>query len=312
MRFLFILSLVSLVLFWAGPSRSCETCAIVYLGKKEKQSEHKKHFLSAKVLYENQDWEEIPASTAHQLHDQGHHIHDKQDEQIVHTILMAQLNDRVSVEVNIPYVTKHFIEIESHAHLGKNQTSNGLGDITVIGDFNLLQEPEKLFGLLAGIKTPSGKTDERTSFGSLIEPELQPGSGSVDYIAGLRGSLHPGTADFSAGAVYIYRTEGEQAFRFGNVLSVSLYAGRNFDLKEKLKLKAGVMVNNQLEQKQNNANGDVKDSGGYTMLIGPQVGLAYDRVSLDVAFFAPAVQHLGGVHQELDTGIFTGSLSIEF
>ena len=263
------------------------------------------------MFYEYQDWEEIPAAEAHQLHHQGHDAHDKQDEEAIHTILTGHV-ERLDVNVDIPYVTRHFIEIDSHAHLGENQTSQGLGDITITGDYRFIQNENKAFGVIAGIKVPSGKTDEHNSFGGLVEPELQPGSGSVDYIAGLSGSLHPQNWDLSANAIYIYKTEGEQEFRSGNVFSVSMFAGKNFDLNKKLHLKTGLMMNHQLEQKENTDEGAVKDSGGYTMLIGPQVSLGCDSVEVEFSYLAPAVQNLGGTHQTLDNGIWTGSMSVKF
>lgn len=308
LRFLIVYALI----VWAQPLWACESCAIVYLGKKEKPAGENKQRLTAKVFYENQDWAEIPAAEAHQLHHQGHDAHDKQDEQVIHAIINAQLFDRFSVEADIPYVRRHYIEIDSHAHLGENQISKGLGDVTLTGDYSLVTSEDKTFGILAGIKFPSGKIDEETSFGSLVEPELQPGTGSYDYIAGLTGSAHPGAADFSVSAVYVYKTEGDQNFRFGNLFSVSLYAGKRFDLKDNLQLKTGLMISNQLEQKQHNDGDEVKDSGGYTMLIGPQAGLSCQNVSLDISFLAPAVQNLGGTHQKLDTGILTSAVSIKF
>lgn len=310
-RYIILFIVLSLVL-WTQPSQACEFCTIAYMGKKEKSDEGENQILTAKVLFENQDWKEIPASEAHQLHHQGHHTHNKQDEEVVHTMLTAHINDRLSLDVDIPYVIRHFIEIDSHAHLGENQTSKGLGDITVTGDYRLIKDHKKSFGVIAGLKTPSGETDELNSFGGLMEPELQPGSGSLDYIAGLSGSLHPDDMDFSASAVYIYRTEGEQSFRFGDVLSITFFAGKKIDLKDKLQLKAGLMLNNQLEKKQNNEDGAIKDSGGYTMLIGPQMGLAYDSLQVEFSYLAPAVQNLGGTHQELDNGIWTSSLTLKF
>ena len=294
------------------PARACEFCTIAYMGKKEKSANDKKHSFAAKVLFENQNWKEIPAGQAHQLHHQGHHTHDKQDEQIIHTLLTAYVNDRLSFDLDIPYVTRHFIEIDSHAHLGENQTSRGLGDIVITGDYRLIQGQDKSLGIIAGLKTPSGGTDEYTSFGGLMEPELQPGSGSLDYVAGLSGSLHLGAMDFSASVIYIYRTEGAQDFRFSDLLSVSFHAEKKFDLKDKFWFKPGIMMNNQLEKKQNNEDGAVKDSGGYTIFIGPQISLGYDSLGMEFSYLAPAVQSLGGTHQELDKGIWASSLGIKF
>ncbi len=293
-------------------SYSCEFCTIVNLGKQEKSQEDKRYGIETKVIYEEQDWEEIPARDAHELHHDGRHFHDKQDEQIVHVMIRARAGDRLSVEADIPYVTRHFIEIDSHAHLGENQTSTGLGDILLTGNYRLFKDQARSLGIIAGLKFPSGETGERNSFGGLIEPELQPGSGSLDYIAGFSGSFHPRDMDLSASAIYIYRNEGEQDFRFGDLLSVSLYSGTRFKFKDKWTLKTGVMLNHQLEKKQNGVDGDIKDSGGYTMLMGPQLGLIYDPVQIEFAYLAPVIQNLGGVHQELDTGLWTASLGVKF
>lgn len=292
-------------------SQACESCTVVFMGKKEKSSTTTPH-VTAKVLYENQDWKEMPAEEAHELHHDGHHVHDKQHEEIIHTVLTAHINERLSVEADIPYVKRHYIEIDSHANLGKNETSQGLGDIVLTGDYRFINDDKKTVGVIAGLKLPSGETKENNSFNVLIEPELQPGTGSLDYIAGLSGSYHPGSLDFSSTAIYIYRTEGEQDFRAGDLFSMTFYGGKTFDIKDKLSLKTGLILNNQLEKKQNNAGGPVKDSGGYTMLVGPQLSVAYDFASLEFSYLRPAIQNLGGVHQKLESGIWTGGVSVRF
>lgn len=311
MRLFFIGGIVLSLILNVSSLHACEFCTLAYIGRKEQLSDGRKSILTAKVFYENQDWNEIPAAEAHELHEAGHHTHDKQDEQMIHTMLTTHLGDRLRVDADIPYVTRHFIEIDSHAHLGENQTSQGLGDLMLTGDYRLIQDQEKSFGAILGVKLPTGATDEENDFDGLVEPELQPGTGSIDYLAGFAGSLHPGTLDLSASAVYVFKTEGEQDFRFGDVLSVSLFAGRKFIVKEKLQWTTGLMMNNQLEKKQNNAGGDIKDSGGYTMLIGPRISLGYDPVSFGLAYLAPAAQNLGGAHQDL-AGIWTGSALIKF
>jgi hypothetical protein len=306
--FIFLLFLTFITL----PLYACESCTIAYMGKKDKRTDENKHIISAKVLYEEQDWEEIPAGQAHQLHHQGHHMHDKQNEQVIHAILTAHVTDRFSMEADIPYVRRHFIEIDSHAHLGENQTSEGLSDIVISSDYRFLQDQSKSLGVILGVKTPTGKTDNETTFGSLIEPELQPGTGSADYLAGLTGAWYPGDLDLSASAIYIYKTEGKQDFRYGDVFSLSLHADKKFVVNNELRLKTGLILNNQLEKKQNNEDGVVKDSGGYTMLLGPQAELSYKDIAIGASYLFPAVQNLGGVHQELDKGIWTSSIEVRF
>jgi hypothetical protein len=310
MRLLLVLIFSISLTFITKLSEACEFCTIAYMGKKEAQSEQDSRF-TTKVFYEDQDWDEIPAADAHALHHQGHDAHDKQDEQITHTLLGFQATKRLSFDLDIPYVVRHYIEIDSHARLGKNETSHGLGDITLTGDYEFFQKADRSLGVMAGVKFPSGSTSENDSGGARIEPELQPGTGSYDYLFGLNGAIHPGTMDYSASAVYIYKTEGAQDFRHGDLFSVSLYAGKRLQLKDHMLLKWGVLLNNQLENKQE-ADGElVKDSGGYTMLIGPHVELSYSLATVEFSYLAPAVQELGGVHQELK-GIWTGAMSVKF
>ncbi len=311
MRTFFILCIGLTLVLWTKVSSACEFCTIAYLGKRDSRPKDQKHTWTAKVLYEDQDWKEISAAQAHTLHHQGHHTHDKQDEQIIHTMLSVKPMERMSFDIDIPYVTRHYIEIDSHAQLGRNETSQGLGDITLTGNYQLIENEKKSFGLIAGVKLPSGETKELDSGGGRMEPELQPGTGSIDYIAGLTGSFYPNDWDFSTNAIYIYKTEGAQDFRHGDVLSISLFAGKQFELNKKSYLTPGVMINNQLEKKQNNNDGSVKDSGGYTMFIGPQVKLDYQSVSVDFSYLSPAVQELGGMHQKLN-GIWTSSLNVRF
>lgn len=291
---------------------ACESCAITHIGRRDKVDENIKHKVTAKVLYEHQDWKDAVASQLHTLHHQGHHVHDKQDEEIIHTMLNVQATNLLSLNVDIPYVTKHYIEVDSHPHMGENQTSKGLGDITMTGDYRLIQDQRKSFGVIAGVKAPTGKTSMRNSFGGLMEPELQPGSGSLDYIGGLSGAVHPNNLDFVATAIYIYRTEGKQNFKNGDLLSITLYGGRSFHLNDQMILKTGIMFNNQLEKKQKDEDGFIKDSGGFMMLAGPQFSLEYDQLMVEFSYLAPAIQNLGGIHQELDKGIWTAAIGCKF
>ncbi len=312
MRFILSVCIIFYAVLSAQPAQACESCAITHIGKKDKLDVNQQQRVRAKVMYEHQDWKESDARALHELHHDGKHMHNKQNEEIIHTMLSVDVIERLSIDVDIPYVTKHYIEIDSHPHMGENQVSRGLGDIVLTGDYRFIHDEKKSFGIIAGFKLPTGETGERNSFGGLMEPELQPGTGSLDYIGGLSGALHPGSMDVSASAIYIHRTEGKQHFRAGDLLSVTFNAGNTFELPKNFNLRTGVMLNNQLEKKQNTEDGPIKDSGGYTMLVGPQLSVSHDNVSVEFAYLFPAVQHLGGVHQELDHGMWTTSLGVKF
>lgn len=312
MRFTLSLFMVFSSVFLAQTLHACESCAIAYLGKKEQKDLNQKHRVRAKVMYEAQDWKELPAMPLHNLHHDGKHVHDKQNEEIIHTIIAVDVTNRLTINTDIPYVTKHYIEVDSHPRVGQNQKSQGLGDMTLTGDYRFFQDETKSLGVIAGLKLPTGNTKEYNSFGGLMEPELQPGTGSLDYIGGISGSLHPNNMDFSASAIYIYRTEGKQNYRAGDLLSITLHGGKTFILREQLTLTLGAILNNQLEKKANNEGGFIKDSGGFTMLAGPQLSLGFQQVDIELAYLFPAVQNLGGVHQELDEGMWTTSIGVRF
>ena len=67
---------------------ACEACTISNLGRHQgtvvSESRDKKWFF--KYLFEQQAWETIPAEEAHELHHEGHDVHDKTREDFHHFI----------------------------------------------------------------------------------------------------------------------------------------------------------------------------------------------------------------------------------
>jgi hypothetical protein len=94
-----------------------------------------------------------------------------------------------------------------------------LGDLQLTARYALLAgDSEPMLTLFAGLKLPSGETGVRNGDGERAEITLQPGTGSVDPIAGinLRHTFHPfddGRAVPSFAGVLL-RTEGSDG-RFG-------------------------------------------------------------------------------------------------
>ena len=75
-------------------------------------------------------------------------------------------------------------EVHEEEFLGDGQNSTGLGDSIFLGKYKFY---DKQFGLagIFGLKLPTGNTNERNMAGERFEPELQPGTGSLDYMAGI-------------------------------------------------------------------------------------------------------------------------------
>jgi hypothetical protein len=85
---------------------------------------------------------------------------------------------------------------------------HGLTDTWVSAKWRVLRGAGGHLALMAGVKLPTGEDDERLSNGEPLEPSSQPGSGSVDYQAGVAYSrfLTP-RVTLDASARYTLRTE---------------------------------------------------------------------------------------------------------
>lgn len=119
------------------------------------------------------------------------------------------ITDRLTVSLQLPYVIRTGIREGAHGHdehghaehghaaEGEHEEtemsgvvdlgdSDGIGDLSILGQYRVLgKNAGPQASLLLGIKTPTGKTDERNNEGELFETEFQPGSGSWDGLFGM-------------------------------------------------------------------------------------------------------------------------------
>jgi hypothetical protein len=252
--------------------------------------------------FEQQNWDEIPANKAHELHHEGHHVHDKTEEEFYHFGAGSHLNDRTTLFLQIPYVVRGSLEIHEHETLGQEEHSEGLGDLKFTGIYRFLKENENFLGAVAGVKFPTGETEEKNSHGELFEPELQPGTGSFDTIVGAAFGYEFGPFSIRGNSLYIFKTEGDQDFEFGDLFTSYIFV--NYLLNphsERLKIKPGVDMNLQIEDKQEEVGVEFDDSGGTTLFMGPALTVEInDHVKLLGNVLLPVYQNLGGRHQEVD------------
>jgi hypothetical protein len=299
MRFRVFLFLV--LMSYATGAWACESCSLAHLGRDRSTVESQDGQWFVKYLYENQNWHEKEAGEAHAIHHQGHDVHDKTSEEFYHVEIGHRLNERLSLSVDLPYVTRHSIEVDNHAILGTNQKSMGLGDLQLIGDYRILNEPAQSVSFLGGVKFPTGATKESNSAGDRFETELQPGSGSYDYLVGVAWRRDSGRAGMTGNAAYVLRTEGAQDFRFGDVVSTSWAVDYLLNPDDRRwQTRVGLDAGLQYETREHDAGETVPDSGGVILLLGPTASIRKCDASLNGSFLLPAVQDLGGVHQHLD------------
>ncbi len=295
MRRLSMILFVSL-LFLPASALACESCSCALSRTAgEHRLEKGRWFFDTTV--EGIDWDSRDAGTAHEMHHQGYDVHNKTHEEFYHFSAGWEAARDLTLFAELPYVVRHLTEVDSHPLAGQKQTSEGLGDMKLTALHRLWRKGEDFIGPLAGIKLPTGSTEEKTPRGTLFEPDMQPGSGSVDWSFG--GAFQKAFRPFTlhGNVLYAFKNEGDHDFRYGDLLSSYIYA----DMPVAPGVWLGADMNVQVEGRHSLDGVESGDSGGTTVIAGPslKVSLA-DRASVLANVLLPVFQDLGGVHQEMD------------
>lgn len=110
--------------------------------------------------------------------------------------------------------------------LSITDTSQGLGDLLLLGRFQAFKAGDQHLAVLGGIKLPTGNYRQRTNEGDIVGTHNQPGSGSVDFQLGLAYTGHlRDVVGISADAIARVNTEGAGNFRSGNSIQADLAVG---------------------------------------------------------------------------------------
>ena len=123
------------------------------------------------------------------------------------------------------YAGTNFIDAEADGMGGAESATadpSGLTDLWITGKLRVMRGEQGHLALLGGIKLPTGKDDERLSNGELLEASSQPGTGSVDYLAGLAYSRYlTGRVTMDASGAYTLRTQ-HSGFEVGDRCDVGI------------------------------------------------------------------------------------------
>lgn len=159
------------------------------------------------------------------------------------------ITDRVTLSVALPYVSRDGFREASHDHHAESDEAehhdegsvddhheevsesegevfssdiSGWGDVSLLWRFALnKEEPGKryYYALLAGLKAPTGNTNEKLSDGEKAEVDHQPGSGSWDPLLGVAYSIRLDTRwSVSSNLLYHITTEGARDTTVGDRL----------------------------------------------------------------------------------------------
>jgi hypothetical protein len=156
------------------------------------------------------------------------HIHSIDSINTYSVSMSYGVTDLLTLNVLLPYVSRknirageHHVYVDDHGHgetVHLHGDSEGIGDLSAILQYKIYDADKTKMSVLAGIKTPTGKTDVYDG-NELLESDLQPGSGSWDFFAG--AAVSKDFEDFSllSNILYKYNTEGKSGYQLGNVFS---------------------------------------------------------------------------------------------
>lgn len=220
----------------------------------------------------------------------------------------------------VPYI-KNNMNMQMKSSMGmlmnmKMDQVDGLGDISLLGLYTAYQDapikPESRLTVGLGLKTATGKNDERTSSGTMVHAMMQPGSGSWDplFMVNYMRAFYP--LVLQANLFYHLTTTGDEGYEYGNQFTYDLIA----------RIQAFDYVNVGLEINGIHAGQDTDHDGKYTrstmldnvantgldsIFISPtlQFKIPDTKGSIDFKYQTPIYQNVKGYQQVLDWRILT-------
>ncbi|MDP1645501.1 MAG: hypothetical protein Q8K35_01310 [Thiobacillus sp.] len=170
-----------------------------------------------------------------------------------------------NLSLQVPVVSRDHLHIHHHhgVPLPERWDFTSLGDVRVLTHVRLDGMPEPAdgtFGLIGGIKFPTGRIDEHNPDGDVAERSLQPGSGSTDIIAGGFVSGRLTQADWHMQLRGQHAISERQDFRPGD--QIGLDAGIRYPLGV---VHALAQINLLWRAHDTGANAEPDDSGGKTV-----------------------------------------------
>ena len=250
-----------------------------------------------------------------QLRDHGDRLSDDSgqylDSSITQLFVGYGITDRLTVQVNLPYIHRSF-ERPEHDGIDKG-TVSGLGDVTALAQYTLLRSDGEdrtfVWRALGGIKFGTGDSDrlqEELDEGhddhdaALAAPkhggddhdgpvsgihghDLVLGSGSTDFLVGTSAFWRSGRWYGSGDLQYAIRRTGDFDYRFGNDLQWTVSGGRYLVLEHDHTVSLQLNLSGEDKDYDELAGAKLDDTHARMLFLGPQLGFTFGpRWSLEV------------------------------
>ncbi len=209
----------------------------------------------------------------------------------------TNIGSRFRLTMMIPY---NFISRSSQQ---QQASSRGLGDITVIGYYRLLErrsgkEEKQLSQMLwlgAGIKLPAGRYDpDEKNVQEATQNTFQLGTGSTDLSVHAMYDIRFRQTGLNVNAGYKLNTANQYGYRYGNKLSLNLlaYYKHSFSPRITVTPNAGMLYESSAKDRKA-ADIRVWETGGRSLMGTAGIELSFARVNIGANMQVPVSQHLG-------------------
>ncbi len=214
------------------------------------------------------------------------------------------------VSAIVPVVKRDHSHIDNDSGELEQWNFTSLGDIRVAGRYQFPLESQHsahahLVGILAGLKLPTGKTDETNANGEVAERSLQPGTGTTDAFVGAyyQALLPERRLSWFAQAAFAFPLNSHDGYQPGN--RVTLDVGGRYDVSPNVALL--LQLNALWRGRDSGENAEPEDSGGKYLFLSPGISV---MVARNVQLFAiaqlPLYQYVNGVQLTANWGATAG------
>lgn len=215
--------------------------------------------------------------------------------------LSHAVSPSLSLALQVPVVTR------DHTHIfndpiepeRENWQFTRLGDISALAHLRLdkAQSPHDLvYGLIGGVKLPTGSTKVQNASGEVAERSLQPGSGSTDLIAGAFLSGRTDPANWYTQLRWQHAISERNDFQPGD--RVSLDVGTSHPVGA---IQVLAQLNMLWRGKDTGANAEPAESGGKFIYFSPGVALPVSETMQFYGFIQlPLLQQVRGTQLTAD------------
>jgi hypothetical protein len=161
-----------------------------------------------------------------------------------------------------------------------------------------------------GVKLPTGKYMGITAMDKQGLPNMQPGTGSWDFIANANYTVRKKTAGINVDASYTLTTANKESYKYGNKLNAGV-AGFYFINKDQWSIvpQVGVRYEYSLHDYDNFSRKWLNEkSGGYMSFATVGIQAYYQKIGLRVIYQQPLWQQYSSGYltalQRIDAGFF--------